>query len=57
MRVRDGVLIGDIVVGSLPILSENGILVRIDIPVEEGVGRIFLDLDMQSGRSKTGVEE
>ena len=57
MRVRDGVLIGDIVVGSLPILSENGILVRLDIPVEEGVGSIFLDLDMQSGRSKTGVEE
>lgn len=45
MKERGGVLLGDIVVGGLSPSGGKG-MVRIDAPVEEGVGRIFLDLDL-----------
>lgn len=57
MKERNGVMLGDIVVGGLSMLGGHGMLMRIDIPIEEGVGRIFLDLDMPSGWSQPSQEE
>lgn len=52
MDERGGVMLGDIVVGGLSILGGSGILMRIDIPVEEGMGRIFLDSNLPGAWSR-----
>jgi hypothetical protein len=57
MKERGGVMLSDIVVGGLSILGGHGMLMRIDVPIEEGVGRIFLDLDMPPDWSQPSKEE
>jgi len=47
MEERVAVMVGDLVVGGLSTMRGNDVLIRIDIPPpEEGVGGVFLNLDM-----------
>ena len=52
MKERGGVLLGDLVVGGLSVDGRKR--VRIDVPAEDGVGGLFLDLDMSVAGSRKG---
>jgi hypothetical protein len=45
IKEKDGVLLGDLLIGSLSGEKRMG-RVQIDVPIEEGVGRIFLEFEV-----------